>query len=87
MEGTNIQPGGRRLVLGFDAGCATCSSLAKSVEGRIGDRLEIRSLNDPQMDHWRKESLGKDAPWAPTLVEVNGGSVKAPGPACGWAPA
>ncbi len=77
MEGTNVQVGGHRLVLGFDAGCATCSGLAKSIEGRIGGRLEIRSLNDPQMDHWRTEALGKDAPWAPTLVEVNGGSVRA----------
>ncbi|MGH3148240.1 MAG: hypothetical protein ACRDTR_20855 [Rubrobacter sp.] len=66
-----------RLVLGFDAGCHTCSELAKRIEERVGDRVEIRSLNDPVMDHWRKEALGDDAPWAPTLVEVEGGKVQA----------
>jgi hypothetical protein len=29
------------------------------------------------MDHWRGEVFGEDAPWAPTLVELDGGPVKA----------
>ena len=41
----------RRLVLGFDAGCMTCSGLAEKIEDRVGDRIEVRSLNDPVMDH------------------------------------
>ena len=78
MEGTNIQPvGGRRLVLGFDAGCMTCSELTRRIEERVGDRLEVRSLNDPVMDHWRREAYGDEAPWAPTLVEINGGPARA----------
>ncbi len=78
MEGTNTQTGnGRRLVLGFDAGCMTCSGLAKRIDERVGDKLEIRSLNDPVMQRWRGEVFGEDAPWAPTLVEVNGGPVRA----------
>ena len=78
MERTNIQAGGgRRLVLGFDAGCMTCSGLAKSIEEAVGDKLEIRSLSDPMMEHWRREVFGEDALWAPTLVEVNGGLVRA----------
>ena len=68
---------GRRLVLGFDAGCMTCSGLAKRLEDRVGDRIEVRSLNDPVMDHWRREVFGEDAPWAPTLVEVEHGEVRA----------
>ena len=68
---------GRRLVLGFDAGCMTCSGLAKRIEDRVGDRVEVRSLNDPVMDHWRREAFGEDAPWAPTLVEVEHGKVRA----------
>jgi hypothetical protein len=67
----------RRLVLGFDAGCMTCSGLAERIEDRVGDRIEVRSLNDPAMDHWRREALGGDAPWAPTLVEVDHGKVRA----------
>ena len=70
-------PGGRRLVLGFDAGCATCSDLARRIEEAVGDELEVRSLHDPQVEHWRKQALGDNAPWAPTLVEVDGGSVRA----------
>ena len=78
MGETEAKPvGGRRLVLGFDAGCLTCSELAKRIEERVGGRIEVRSLNDPMMDHWRKETFGENAPWAPTLVEVEGGKVRA----------
>ena len=78
MAGTNARNGGgRRLVLGFDAGCGTCSDLAQRIEEQVGDKLEVRSLNDPIMEHWREQALGKDAPWAPTLVEVEDGSIKA----------
>jgi hypothetical protein len=69
--------GQRRLVLGFDAGCLTCSELAKRIEERVGNKIEILSLNDPLMDHWRKEVFGEAVSWAPTLVEVSGGSVEA----------
>ena len=77
MEGMNIQPvGGRRLVLGFDARCMTCSGLASSIEEAVGDRLEVRSLSEPPMEHWRREVFGENAPWAPTLVEVSGSNVQ-----------
>lgn len=77
MEETKTQPSGRRLVLGFDAGCTTCSGLAEQIEAQVGGGLEVRSLRDPQMEHWRRQALGENAPWAPTLVEVSGGKVKA----------
>jgi hypothetical protein len=64
--------GRRRLVLGFDAGCMTCSDLAKRIEERVADKLEVRSLYHPQVEHWRERALGEDAPWAPTLFEVGG---------------
>ena len=67
----------RRLVLGFDAGCMTCSRLAERIEDRVGDRIEVRSLNDPFMARWREQALGKDAPWVPTLVEVEGDAIRA----------
>lgn len=62
----------RRLVLGFDGGCATCSDLARRIEGQVGDKLEVRSLHHPQVEHWREQALGENAPWAPTLFEVGG---------------
>ena len=78
MEGTDTRNGdARRLVLGFDAGCTTCSGLARSIEEAVGDKLEVRSLSDPTMEHWRRQALGKNAPWAPTLVEVSGSNVQA----------
>ena len=78
MEGTNTQSvGGPRLVLGFDAGCMTCGGLAKSIDEAVGDRLEVRSLSDPTMERWRRETFGEDAPWAPTLVEIDGSMVRA----------
>lgn len=66
-----------RLVLGFDAGCATCSSLAKRVEEQVGDRLEVRDLRDPEIARWIEQALGQDARWAPTLIEVSVDKVKA----------
>jgi hypothetical protein len=69
--------GGRKLVLGFDAGCLTCSELARRIEERVGGEIEVRSLNDPVVRHWRKRALGDAAPWAPTLVELDGGAVRA----------
>lgn len=49
MEQADGRHGGRRLVLGFDAGCMACSELAKRIEEQVGDRLDIRSLSDPIM--------------------------------------
>lgn len=68
---------GDKLVLGFDAGCARCSELARRIEERVGGRLEVRSLHDPQVEQWREMALGKEAPWAPTLIEVRDGKVRA----------
>lgn len=65
-------PNATRLVLGFDGGCLSCSMLAEHIKEQVGDKLEIKSLRDPQVQGWRKETLGEDAPWAPTLVEVHG---------------
>ena len=78
MAQTDTRNGGaRRLVLGFDAGCGTCSDLARRIEERVGDRIEVLSLNDPMMDHWRREAFGSPAPWTPTLVELDGGKPRA----------
>jgi hypothetical protein len=67
----------RRLVLGFDAGCMACGDLARRIEERVGDKIEVRSLRDPLVEHWRKQVLGEDAPWVPILIEVEGGKVRA----------
>jgi hypothetical protein len=74
---TAARPGRKRLVLGFDAGCATCRAFSKKIAEKVGDRLEVRSLNDPEVRRWREGSLGPDAPWLPTLIEVGHGTVRA----------
>ena len=66
-----------RLVLGFDAGCMTCSEVAKRVEEQVGDQLEIRDLRDPDVTRWVEDALGKDAPWGPTLIELSEDRIKA----------
>ena len=68
---------GRKLVLGFDGECFSCSDLARRVRGTVGDTLTVRSLGDPQVRRWREETLGEDAPWAPTLFEVGAGRIRA----------
>ena len=49
----------KRLVLGFDAGCCTCSEIARRVEERVGDRLEVISLRDPRVQEWCERALGE----------------------------
>ncbi len=87
LETANTEsPQTRRLVLGFDAGCSTCSDLARRIEQRTGDRLAVRDLADPEVRRWRSEALGDNAPWSPTLLEVGGSGVQAwVGWRMGWA--
>ena len=67
----------RKLVLGFDGGCMTCSALAERIRERAGGKLEVISLRNSQMEEWRRRALGADAPWAPTLIEVKGLKLRA----------
>lgn len=67
----------RRLFLGIDASCITCSSLAKRIEEETGGKVEVRSLRDPQVEEWRRIAFGEDAPWTPTLFDTRGFGVLA----------
>jgi hypothetical protein len=49
----------------------------RRIEERVGDRLEVRSLHDPQVEHWRRHALGENAAWGPTLIEIKGTKVEA----------
>jgi hypothetical protein len=68
---------GRRLVLGFDGGCATCSDLARRIKEASEGRLEVLSLHEPMVKKWRKKALGGNASSAPTLFEIHDAKVKA----------
>jgi hypothetical protein len=75
----------KRLVLGFDAGCLACSSLAKRIEERVGGKIEVRSLHDPQVKEWRERALGRTRP---VRLPSSRSRVRrfGPGPAGGWRP-
>lgn len=67
----------KRLILGFDAGCMTCSDLAQRIEEQMEGKLQVRNLRDLDVMGWRMEALGEDAPWAPTLFEIEDGKTRA----------
>ena len=82
----DITPERKRLVLGFDAGCFTCSDLAVRIGRRVGSSLTVRDLKDPEVLRWRAQALGENSPWTPTLFEVKGKKVRAwTGFKMGWA--
>ena len=64
-------------VLGFDGDCLTCRQLAEEVARLANGRLAVRSLREPEVVAWRARALGADAPWAPTLLRVQGARVEA----------
>ncbi|MBT2535094.1 hypothetical protein [Arthrobacter sp. ISL-69] len=76
----------KRLILGFDAGCMTCSRIAEDAAAASGGKLEVMNLSSPEMVQWRTQALGATPPWKPTLVELAGTvtSVRT-GPAIGLA--
>lgn len=64
-------PNARRLVLGYDGGCFSCSMLAEKIHQRVGDKLVVANLRDPQILGWREKVLGEDAIWGPTLFQIS----------------
>ncbi|GAT68994.1 transcriptional initiation protein Tat [Planomonospora sphaerica] len=75
---------GIRWILGFDASCGTCSKIAEAAKDAAGERLEVLPLAHQDVQQWRAESLGAEAPWVPALIRVDGNQVRAwTGPAMG----
>ena len=42
-----------------------------------GGKLEVLPLTDHEVERWRELCLGSQAPWAPTLIRVDGSGVRA----------
>jgi murein DD-endopeptidase MepM/ murein hydrolase activator NlpD len=76
-ELTSKAPPGKRLVLGFDGGCCACDELARRIEAQLAGKLEVLSLHEPQVEEWRKHTLGEDTPLVPTLFEIRETEVRA----------
>ncbi|MER5650303.1 bacteriocin fulvocin C-related protein [Streptosporangium sp. NPDC002524] len=64
-------------ILAFDASCGQCRGLADKVKKFAGQRLEIVPLMHPEVVAWRKQALGDDAPYTPTLIRVGHDDVRA----------
>lgn len=60
-------------VLAFDASCDRCRAISAAVATASGGKLEVLSLLHPDVVRWRQQSLGSDAPWAPTFIRVRSG--------------
>lgn len=74
---TSPKQSGFRWALGFDGECCTCSGLARRIVELADHKLIIVSLASREARHWRKQALGPDAPWLPTLFAINGDLVQA----------
>ncbi len=66
-----------RWVLAFDASCALCKEVSRRVEQASTGRLEVLPLGHRDVQQWRARALDGDAPWAPTLLRVEGARVRA----------
>jgi hypothetical protein len=66
----------RRLVLAFDASCGKCREISAAVERACDGRLEVLPLTHGDVRRWREEWFDGDAPWAPTLIRVDGDAVR-----------
>lgn len=60
----------------FDAGCGSCSGIARQIAEEVGDTLTVRSLAELEMN----QILDKALPgwkWEPTILEVDGENAQA----------
>jgi hypothetical protein len=75
-----------RWILAFNASCGTCRAISERVAQACDRKLEVLPLTDAKVEQWRKQALGQEAPWAPTLLKIasQGTQVRAwTGPAMG----
>ncbi|WP_322872104.1 bacteriocin fulvocin C-related protein [Streptomyces goshikiensis] len=66
-----------RWILAFDIACARCRAVSTTVATASGGRLETLPLTDPDVQQWRRQSMGAAPAWVPTLLRVCGNDAKA----------
>ncbi|WP_157405263.1 bacteriocin fulvocin C-related protein [Actinopolyspora halophila] len=66
-----------RWVLAFDGSCRVCRNMSRAVAEACGDKLEVLPLTHPDVREWREQALGANPVWAPTLIRVRSGRVRA----------
>jgi hypothetical protein len=65
-----------RLVLAFDASCGKCREISAAVEQACDGKLEVLPLTHGDVRRWRDDWFDGAAPWAPTLIRVDGDDVR-----------
>jgi hypothetical protein len=65
------------FLLGYDASCATCARTGERIKLEVENRLTVLPLQSAEMIRHRAAALGDEAPWAPTLVRIQGDHVEA----------
>lgn len=64
------------FVLGVDVACGHCADWGRQIAAVAPGHLVVTSLSAPEMAKWRRDHLGKNAPWTPTLAEFDGSTVR-----------
>lgn len=62
-----------RWMVAFDASCSTCREMSQAVERASAGKLEVVPLGRADVTAWRRQALGPDPVWAPTLIRIGGG--------------
>lgn len=74
-----------RWMIAYDATCGTCRRISLAVRQASANKLDVVPLDRPAVQDWRRQALGDDAPWAPTLLRIDGGMARAwTGPAIAY---
>lgn len=66
-----------KWILAFDGGCCACVDVIDRVQRAAGDRLDVAGLGEERVRRWRRQSMGENPVWAPTLLAVDGDRVRA----------
>ncbi len=66
-----------RWVLAFDGSCRVCRNMSRAVADASAGKLEVIPLAHPDVREWREQAFGANPVWAPTLLHVRSGQVRA----------
>lgn len=67
----------QRWILAFDGSCTKCQAISNAVAQASSEKLEVLPLTHPDVLRWREQCLGENAPWVPTLIQIDGIRVRA----------
>lgn len=63
--------------LGYDGNCPRCAGIQELVFDVADGVISTVNLHDPVVVAWRRDALGENPPWTPTLFRLRDGRVEA----------